>query len=561
MKKTIFFLTVLFLAACLAFGTGGQQQGGTAARGVPGYLNMDSIGLNGIPIVKNGQTQTVNVAVSKTSTQGAANQIWTWEYFRRAHNIDARVEQIVAPAEYRALTFAAGDLPDVMINMGITGMDLVMYGMGEGLILKADEYIAGYMPNLSDIYAKFPLLRNEITLPDGHIYGLGTVYELGNPGMPYSIYSIKTALLKEIGIPEPTTLDEFIEMARAVKKYYPDNAPIMGGYNVNNPCGPILGAFGWVTNDPKGLTPAIRNGKVVFPYGDREIYGEYLKTMNTLYSENLILSNFYTATSADVNVQWGTGKTVTNPGGVNGQAAVQWEGIMPLTSRFNSTRVWPGMSNPATFNVWIMSAKTRMPELLCKWYDFWFDNLASTLMVFGPMKGGNIDTYGLTDGWFWDTEINDVAYEPVRNDPENRYQNNHFNYRQAHVAIGDSRYGNRFTNNQDDLALMAGVDFHIIWSEQEFSPQNRPNWNKLKQMPYWTNPYPGNIFFTLDVNRRITDLSSVINSYVETETARFITGVRSLTDAELNAYFNGLDALGYQEYLKYYVDYYDAREK
>ena len=40
--------------------------------------------------------------------------------------------------------------------------------------------------------------------------------------------------------------------------------------------------------------------------------------------------------------------------------------------------------------------------------------------------------------------------------------------------------------------------------------------------------------------------------------AQFITGARPLTDAELDAYFDGLEALGAKEYVEAYQAYYDS---
>ena len=69
--------------------------------------------------------------------------------------------------------------------------------------------------------------------------------------------------------------------------------------------------------------------------------------------------------------------------------------------------------------------------------------------------------------------------------------------------------------------------------------------------------YPVIQSFTDEQNTAITDLSSVINAYIKENVAEFVTGKRAVTDEELTAYFDGLDAIGFQEYLQYYVDYYN----
>lgn len=46
----------------------------------------------------------------------------------------------------------------------------------------------------------------------------------------------------------------------------------------------------------------------------------------------------------------------------------------------------------------------------------------------------------------------------------------------------------------------------------------------------------------------------MLQNYMQAETAKFVTGLRSLE--EFPQYLNELDAMGLQEYLGYYADYY-----
>ena len=75
-------------------------------------------------------------------------------------------------------------------------------------------------------------------------------------------------------------------------------------------------------------------------------------------------------------------------------------------------------------------------------------------------------------------------------------------------------------------------------------------------IPYTVTGYPAVVYFDEATNARITDLKAVLNTHAESESAKFITGARDLS--ELDAYFNELDDLGYQEYLKFYTDYFYA---
>ena len=51
------------------------------------------------------------------------------------------------------------------------------------------------------------------------------------------------------------------------------------------------------------------------------------------------------------------------------------------------------------------------------------------------------------------------------------------------------------------------------------------------------------------------NLKSIIEDYVSSESAKFITGVRPLN--EIDNFFDELDVLGVQELLGYYKNYYE----
>ena len=67
--------------------------------------------------------------------------------------------------------------------------------------------------------------------------------------------------------------------------------------------------------------------------------------------------------------------------------------------------------------------------------------------------------------------------------------------------------------------------------------------------------FPTVVYWDEATAKRISDLSSIINDYATIQFAQFVTGARPLS--ELNNYFTELDRMGYQEYLKYHVDYYE----
>ena len=62
-------------------------------------------------------------------------------------------------------------------------------------------------------------------------------------------------------------------------------------------------------------------------------------------------------------------------------------------------------------------------------------------------------------------------------------------------------------------------------------------------------------FFTPEETEAVMNLKSIIEDYVSSESAKFITGVRPLN--EIDNFFDELDVLGVQELLGYYKNYYE----
>ena len=54
------------------------------------------------------------------------------------------------------------------------------------------------------------------------------------------------------------------------------------------------------------------------------------------------------------------------------------------------------------------------------------------------------------------------------------------------------------------------------------------------------------------------NLATVLREYARTESAKFITGARPLS--ELDDYFDQMEALGALDFVKVYQDYYDAMQ-
>ena len=94
-----------------------------------------------------------------------------------------------------------------------------------------------------------------------------------------------------------------------------------------------------------------------------------------------------------------------------------------------------------------------------------------------------------------------------------------------------------------------------IWKTN--SPDDKTTWWYCDTYDAYRHSYAEGLpilYLENDDSVRANELYSVLKAHMETETIKFITGSRDLS--ELDAYFKELDELGYQEYIGYYQDAY-----
>ena len=68
--------------------------------------------------------------------------------------------------------------------------------------------------------------------------------------------------------------------------------------------------------------------------------------------------------------------------------------------------------------------------------------------------------------------------------------------------------------------------------------------------------FPTNVYIDPDDATYYDNLLTVINEYATQESAKFITGARSLD--ELDAYFDEIERLGALEYVEFFTEYYNS---
>ncbi len=561
--------SVVTAAALLLPGTVLAEES-SGASGRPDYLGEAGT----LPIVKEGEEKTLSIACLMSVDSPDPEDTWFYKYIENAMNIKLEVTKFTAENrdEFISLMFADGDLPDLIIGGALTTNELVTYGQVEGQLADLAPYInEDLMPNLTAVYVEHPEYRSAVADADGHVWSLGYINDPTDKGQIPRAF-INYDWLEEAGLEVPETLDDFIDALRAFKQRGDDIIPLGGSYTSNNPSLMILNAYGYNTTDPTGLSIGLRDGEVVLPVADRNAYGEYLKTMNTLYTEGLIDPDFFTMDSTTVGAQLSSGNVgfMAQAPGVFMPDASAWWGAKPLTSDYNDTQMWPSSTTSITEGGLVMSSTCEDPELAMAFADWFFGNRGANYEMSGngPADTMTDDLYGVS-GFHIDPDTKAMTFQDVIDHPDLYSGNNDYAVKVIELW-GYKTLGLGSTSSTLQREMLSG------WSDDELDDgypdittmddpsQLRKTLTDGDQFfrtalldtlcPYVVDGYPAVAYLDEDTAQEAQNLLMVISEYAEQESAKFITGARSLD--ELDNYFDEIENLGAKDYVKIYADYY-----
>lgn len=543
----------------------------------PDYINYDSC----LPIIKEGsegEKITLKVAIAQDAVGGKWDDLWIKKFIEKYWNVNLEVEQIPAAGltERVSLLFASGELPDLMINLGLTTSNIYMYGQEEGQLLKLDEYMDETLtPNILRRFEEHPDARSASTTPDGHIYTLPKVGE-SDDGTTLNRICINKAWLDACGLEEPKTLDDFLNVLRAFKEKDPGNVgaenviPLGGGYEVDNqnPGWYILNALGFNIGSESvdiyqnyGVRPALLDGEALLPAG-HPLFKDYLETMKTMFNEGLLSRNFFLLDSTEITGEMLNGYIGVAPAkrvdtyGITDWKA--WESLGALTSETNSEAQWFKPVSTEIVGNFAVSAKTQYPELCLRIADYYFSDEARIAWI-GPADGSEEAM-----GYLGRTKVStaeSVASKPFDSSRFPKGIDNNWSY-----AVGCLTFHPKFgAIDMFDSILY----YHKVYHDGEdadpsvLNPEFPDHYFRLSGLEKLSDVletgFP--LFFYLDADDtyRLTELSTIIDPYVKEQAARFINGDRSLD--EFDAYLSELDAMGFQEYQTIYQKVWENYQK
>lgn len=501
---------------------------------------------------------------------------WFYEWIRDIMNVDLQIEGIIASSlgDRHSLMMASGELPNVLLRWNVGGVaDTTIYGDQEGLLVPMNAYLTkDIMPNMCAILEEFPGIIRDIGTPSGNLYLAPEIQEhreymtiAWHDDAWYNVNDMKAAGYETF----PKTTDELLDYARKLKeidprglgdKYY----PLGGGFDVNSMDRYLAHAFG-LAQQRLDLLCTVYNGTleeggefVFVPTSDA--YYEYLKYMNTLYNEGLIEKDYFTIDGATIKARIAEGHYSVVSGYKNMAGAItdetltwpNWEIMDPLTSPINDVPfVVGGYQYNSNAYVLVSSNTTDLQrEAAFRLLDYGYNNEDGFAWRYcnGPQAGVD-KLYGFDIiGWSYGKHNYDIILNDVSTyNPEGK-----FAMTQEYTAgqVGIFGAGGGLFDRRTDGSLqkfnttdnMGGYISDQRW--KHYSPYYREGFNSVS-LP------------DAQVNRSV-DLETVLLDHYKSERAKFITGVRALTEDEWAVYCGEMEAMDADEYFQIQSDAFHA---
>lgn len=529
----------------------------------------------------------LNIFCSLASNSGVdANNLWWWRYaeYRLAQKgINVKLNVTGAIGEEattgKALRLGSGNLPDIMWGFTMSGPEIVLYGDGDGVMLDLTPYLNETdMPNAYKCSQTNGADAFAASLsPKGKIYGMPYVVDrtlgwLAGSSPNFNCTWINTTILEQLGYEMPTTKDELLTVLRAAKEYETESGKEMipalasdGGF-LNMLVFAYLGFYG--TDQAYGIQPGIKDGAITLPVFTEE-YREYLEFFHTLYEEGLISTEYFTMDGETQKALAKEGNFLIYASILNEISDVpevfkQYTALAPVTFDEGVAPV-ASVTVPYTCNSVWASAKTEHPEEVAALLDLLYDDEAMMCYFYGPVLN---DPLGLVEAWQINEAGNDLVHAQVG--AEKQYST--LNERQFAVIAPCGLVGDCSTYTYYAKNVVAGLDFNLAYDEyddcitgKKVTLTNKSGYKekydnsvdayyRLNRYYAWINNLTtvriSMLYCTAEESERITDIQSVLDSYIRENFAKFVTGGRSLD--EFDAYQEELKQLGIEELLDIY---------
>ena len=442
-------------------------------------------------------------------------------------------------------------LTDFVFTAGFGESDLLRYADQE-VIIPLEDYIDTVMPNLKKVFDEYPEYRAMTTAPDGHIYSLPWIEQLGSNKTAIQTVGDMSFINKKwldfLGLEIPTTVDEFEQVLIAFR----DNADkIQAEFNIEGSIIPMACIMNDGDQDPSILTNgfgegygdidhwrhiAVTNDREVICTATTEGFRKGMDWLHKLYTEDLIDPEAFTQ-------EWSTyvAKGKSGRYGVafswdiaNIDNLTDWVPLPPLEADVRNLTPQNGsFTSGYDRGRCVVTTVAEDPEMVCRWLDLMYDPFQS------PQN--NWGTYGEDDDF-------DIFVLGENENGEKMLQHaplgdaSPVEVREAEcvggpLAILDEYYGVYVTCPDD-------AQYRLDWIEEYFTP-------------YMNNDYVyPNVFMDPDDTEELSNLMADIGKTINAARSEWV--MNGYSDSDWENLQEDLEDYGLEDYLAIFQKYLDA---
>lgn len=420
------------------------------------------------------------------------------------------------------LMVSSGDLPDVIHYSWATVPGGPDQAIENGTIIRLNELIENYAPNLRKILDENPEWEKMITTDSGNIYVFpflrGDEYLLTANGI-----IIRQDWLDKLNLEMPETIDEWYEVLKAFKNGDPngngqaDEIPLLFEWAQINTNHAFIGAWGITT----GFYQV--DGKVHYGPIQPE-FKEFLATMNKWYAEGLIDPD-YATTDGGMKDTKVTSNVLGAFLGWSGSSLGRYMDLMKDDPSFNlvgapnvvlnkgDTPMWGQKDYPFAGSGAAITTANKQPEATAKWLDFKYSEEGHMLFNFG-IEG---ESYEMIDGYPTYTDL-------IMNHPELPTNQAMAKYIQAHysgIFVQDRRY----------------MEQYAKLPQQKEAIETWMNATNERKMPLVTP--------TAEESSRYASIMNDVTTFYDEMVNRFIMGVEPMDN--FDQFVETIKAMGIEE--------------
>jgi putative aldouronate transport system substrate-binding protein len=573
MRKLISFMLVFVLTFMVILTGCGQTQtnnqaststqtGSSEASAEPA---ADASAPGKFPLVQ--EKTTIKVLISWDQTYPIEKN-WNTEDYEKKTNVHVEWQTVPQDGwlEKRALVFASGDLPDVVVSgadtLNFKPSDEMKYG-SQGLILPLNNLIDKDSIYLKKIFADNPLYKSIATSPDGNIYTLPDFNVCYHCDYSQKMW-INTAWLKKLNLQMPTTTDEFEQVLKAFK----DNDPNGNGKADEKPLTAAIDGWHWYldgflmnaftyTDDETRMH--MENGKIIFE-PTLDAYKEGLQYLNKLYKEKLIDPASFTQswTAAEKLNEAGDAEVI---GAIPAGASFMFAGNYTVSPRWKNYEPVLPLAGPGGFKTatnytlrrdvttgfFAITKAAKDPDMIMKWVDWMYSDEGT---IWHDEAGGREDVdWRKSDGTETDFNGNPAQYVRLTLAADDTYYKNTV-WGQKFPSFRSKAFRESWAVpkqwNMDDPM---GGEVQLFQATKEYEKVAAP-------IDYCLPP----IVVDTDKISEYNRLQTAINDYLKEATTKFIIGNMNL-DTDWDKFKTQLDNIGLQKYMQMTQEAYDFKYK